>query len=89
MNKRLLLSSCLIGLFVLIVLVQNQKPLATGEIQSLTYNNDITLIKIKNLSEEIIVFDFLYLENNASVQVYGKREFYKNKTQIIADKITR
>ncbi len=89
MNKQqiLLIISFTLILF-LIVITQNIKNFSEGEISNITIGAIRTIINLKNSELDFVSFDGIEnLENCRKVRVFGKEEIYKNKKQIIIDKI--
>ena len=79
----------LIGILLLIFITQSTRQTQTGVIKSIhTYNNRI-VIQLKNSPEELIVFtnNPINLKNGDTIKFQGRQELYKNKKQIIINKI--
>ena len=87
--KKLFFSLSLLGIFLLLCLQTTQKPLIQGEIEKVKYQQNSISILVN--STEIIIFtsQILNLQKGDKIEVYGKKEIYKNKEQIIADKIIK
>ena len=79
----------LIGVFILLILSQNQKPIIHGKIQKINYGNNKISIFLQNNQIEIVLFtnQILNLQKDQQINVYGYEEKYKDKQQIIVDKI--
>ena len=78
------------GILILLFLTQIQKPIIEGTISEIKYSQNKITILLKNQETEIILFTenpLINLKENKQIAVYGKKEIYKNKPQIIADKI--
>jgi len=88
-KTKLFLALYLISLLFLILIFSPQKPSAQGKIKSIGYQTGLTTITLENLPEEIVIFtdEILLLKKSDSILVYGKKETYHGKKQIIADKI--
>lgn len=79
----------LIGVLTLILTVQITKEIQTGIIKSIHPSNNKITIQLKNYSTELVIFDTapLKLKSGDIIDFQGKSEIYKNKKQIIVDKI--
>ena len=79
----------LIGIPSLIFALQITKPIHTGVIKSIQTSNTKTKIKLENYSTELIIFETtpLNIKKGDTIEFQGKKEIYKNKEQIIVDKI--
>ena len=79
----------LFGILLLIFLTQTTKQTQIGTIKSIQYSNNKITIQLENNSVELILFDTtnINLSKGDTIKFQGKRETYKNKEQIIADKI--
>lgn len=79
----LMLSIALI--LILLIIVELQKPLASGEVSKISGSNPVK-ISLENQGDEIILFTKkLNITVGAQIRVYGSRQ---NKQEIIANKIT-
>jgi len=87
-NEKLYFILSLLGVLILFVLSEFNQPVLTGKINFVNYYSERTIIILNESEREIILFDTAQLFNEGDeIIVYGKTEKYKNKTQIIADKI--
>ena len=80
----------IIGILILLILSQtNSPPTIEGKIKSIKYGNNRIIINLENHNQEIIIFStqLLNLQQGQESLIHGRQETYKNKTQIIADKI--
>jgi hypothetical protein len=69
-----------------------EKILVKGKIQEISYQKSSIEIVLENQNKsnlEIIMFTdkILNLKQNQTVQIYGKLDSYRNKLQLIVDKI--
>ena len=78
----------LLGILTLIFLTQT-KPTQTGTIQTITTSQNKIIITLKNFEPELIIFDTpsLNLSKGDQIKFQGKPDTYKNKQQIIIEKI--
>jgi len=79
----------LIGIILLLFISQTQKPILSGKVNTIKQStNKITLTVFENKTEIILFTNkVLNLNKQNMIEVYGSLEVYKNKTQIIAEKI--
>lgn len=79
----------ILGIFSLMILTQTTKQIQTGKIKEIKYSNEIITIQIENLEEELVLFHKhqVDLKENDVISFQGKSDTYKNKKQIIVDKI--
>ena len=71
-----------------------EKVMIKGKIQEINYQKNSIELVLENQNKsklEIIMFTdkILNLKQNQTVQIYGKVDSYKNKLQIIIDRITQ
>ena len=78
----------LLGILTLIFLAQT-KPIQIGTIKEIKYSNNKIIIHLKNFEPELIIFDtnHLNLKKEDQIKFQGKPDIYKNKNQIILEKI--
>jgi len=78
----------LLGILVLTFLAQSQKT-QTGTIESIQFFNNKITINLENFEPELILFDtdFINLKKGDKIEFQGKPDIYKNKKQIIINKI--
>ncbi|MBC8435156.1 hypothetical protein H8D91_01495 [archaeon] len=89
MNKKqiLLITSFILILF-LIIFTQSFKDFDEGEISNIKISTTRTILNLKNNEMDFISFDKIEnIEKCNKVKIYGKEELYKNKKQILIDKI--
>lgn len=92
MNKqKLFFILSIIGILILLFLTTTSKPIIQGTIKEIKYGNNKITIQLENHNQEIILFSnkILNLQAGQNISIQGKQEVYKNKTQIIADKILK
>jgi len=79
----------ILGTLILIFLSQITTPTYTGTIESIQSSNNKIIIEIENSSTELILFDTTYinLSKNDKIEFQGRQDIYKDKKQIIVDKI--
>jgi len=89
--KKILFILVILGILFLLILAKNQKPITQGKISSIAYKSNLITINLENNEQEIVLFTnkILDLKENQTIKVYGTQETYKNKKQIIADKIIK
>jgi hypothetical protein len=88
--KKLLFIISIFLIFILILLSTSINPLQySGIIEKTNYNQDSISFYLKNLSIQFIIFTnkFIMLKENQQIKIQGKLEVYKNKTQVLVDKI--
>jgi hypothetical protein len=87
-KKQILLIITLTGILMLLLLNQIENPIIEGKIDSLEKEESLTILKINQT--RIIIFEKIeQLEINENVKIFGRKELYKNETQIIAEKIKK
>jgi len=81
----------LLGILLLIFLTQTTKQTQIGTIESIQSSNNKIIIQLENTQTELIIFDtpFITLKKGDTVEFQGRQDVYKNRTQIIIDKITK
>ena len=79
----------LLGILLLIFLTQTTKQTQIATIKSIQSSNNRITIQIENNSVELIIFDapFTNLKKGDIIEFQGHQNIYKNKTQIIIDKL--
>ena len=79
----------LLGILLLILLSQTTKQTQTATIESIQSSSNKIIIQIENTETELILFDtpFINLKKGDTIEFQGRQDIYKNKTQIIIDKI--
>jgi DNA/RNA endonuclease YhcR with UshA esterase domain len=93
MNQRkltqLFLFLTILGILLLTIITQNQGPITEGIITSLEISEKQTKIKLSDEPRELILFGnpSENLATGQKVIVYGREETYRNKQQILVDKI--
>ncbi|MCD4771382.1 hypothetical protein K8R30_03120 [archaeon] len=87
--EKLTLILTLLGILLLIFLAQT-KSIQTATISSIHYSPTKTTIQLENHSAELIIFDKinLSLNKNDQIKFQGKSSIYKNKKQIIIERIS-
>jgi len=85
-SKMIILS--LVGILTLIFLSTQQESF-TGKIQKIQYKENRIILCIENTSSEFIVFSerFLNIKNGDIIEIYGRKDNYRGKPQVIVDKI--
>lgn len=88
-TKILFLLSIIGILFLLILMKTTEKPITTGKIEKINPQKNKISIFLKNNPPEIVLFTdkVVELKQEQEIEIYGRQEKYKNKLQIIADKI--
>ena len=79
----------LLGVLLLIFLTQTTKQTQIATIESISSSSNKIIIQIENNPAELIIFDtpFINLKKGDTIEFQGRQDIYKNKTQIIIDKI--
>jgi DNA/RNA endonuclease YhcR with UshA esterase domain len=79
----------LTGILLLILLAQTTPQTQTGKIKSIRSSNNKITIQLENNSAELILFDTSYinLSKGNTISFQGRRDTYKNKEQIIINKL--
>lgn len=90
-SEKLLLFLSIIGILIIILLSQIITPTYTGKITSIQSSNNKITIEIENSLTELILFEttFINLTKGKTIEFQGRKDTYKNKPQIIIDKITK
>ena len=88
-TSKITLILTLLGILLLIFLAQT-KPIQTATIKSVYSSPTKTTIQLENHSAELIIFDEikLSLNKNDEIKFQGKASIYKNKKQIIIERIS-
>lgn len=81
----------IIGIFILLILSNFNKPIITGEVSSIKMNKNSITLEIKNNSEEILIINKTKLPEKIKkgdlIEIYGNKQLQLNKTIIFTDKI--
>jgi len=88
-TSKITLILTLLGILLLIFLAQT-KPIQTATIKSIHYSPTKTTIQLESQPAELIIFDEinLSLNKNDKIKFQGKSSTYKNKKQIIVERIS-
>jgi len=88
--SKLTLILTLIGILTLTLIAQT-KPIQTGIISEIQTSQTKTTIQLINHTTELIIFDTpnLNLKPGDQIKFQGKPDIYKNKKQIIIEKISK
>lgn len=89
MIKKILFVLSLIGILSLIFLTQITKQTQTGTIKSIQTSNNKITIQLENNPIELIIFNipFINFKKGDTIKFQGRQDVYKDKKQIIIDKI--
>ena len=93
MNNRkltkLLLTLILLGILTLLIISQNLKLLASGTIEKIEILEKQIKINLKGEDRSIVLFETspIQISVGQKIEIYGKEGMYRNKKQIIVDKI--
>jgi hypothetical protein len=90
-KEQILLIISIMGIIILLILINFQKPILTGKISSIKTSADKTTINLENHKEIITIQNKtkLNLQKNDFVKIYGRTSLFKNQTFIFPDKITK
>ena len=79
----------LLGILLLIFLTNTTKQTQIATIESIQSSNNKIIIQIENNSAELILFDtpLTNLKKGDTIEFQGRQDTYKNRTQIIIDKL--
>ena len=79
----------ILSILLLIFLSKITIPIQTGTIDSIQFNENTIKIQLEKNPTELILFEtnFIPLKKGDSIKFQGRYDVYKNKTQIIVDKI--
>lgn len=88
-STKMLFIISLLGILILIILAQNAKKIESGIVKSITQSNKKITIKLENRTEELIIFDAFLpkIKKGNIIKFQGKKELYKNREQIVVDKL--
>ena len=90
MNQKLLLTLTLLGILTLSILAIS-KPTQEGIVKSIQTSQNKITIHLEKFTPELILFQTSYttLQKGDKIKFSGRPDTYKNKEQIIVDKITK
>tara|TARA_Y100000310_G_C20656328_1_gene802169 strand:- start:319 stop:603 length:285 start_codon:yes stop_codon:yes gene_type:complete len=90
-KQKLFFILSILGILILLFLTTTTKPIIQGKVESINYGNNKITLQLENHNQEIILFSnqILNLQQGQDISIQGREEIYKNKTQIIADKIIK
>ncbi len=91
MNKIILLDIIILFTIFVGILSININDRIEGNIKSVDYGNNKITIYLNNKENPIIVFEnsILNLKNGDTIIAYGKNDLYRQKQQLIAEKIVK
>ena len=86
---KITLTLSILGILILFPLTQT-KQINNGTIESIQFSKNKITIQLENNPTELILFDtsFTTLKKGDTIYFQGRRDTYKNKEQIIVDKLT-
>lgn len=87
MNKKTFLIITIFSIFILVVISSYTEQTYSGKIKTIEAKNTKTTIILKDYNETFVSFDKISVEECNEVEISGKEDTYKNKKQIIIDKI--
>jgi DNA/RNA endonuclease YhcR with UshA esterase domain len=90
MKKKIIFTLILLELLLLLILTQVTKEIEiTGRIHKINYAENRIVIKLTDHSEELVLFgeELLNLKEGEEVLISGRKENFRNKTQILVDQI--
>ena len=81
----------IISIILLIFFAQNNQPILTGKIDSITYSENKIVISLENFEKKLILFDAstLNLKKGDLIEFQGRQDLYKNEEQLIVDNIKK
>jgi len=89
--ERIFIILTIIGIFLLLILSNFNKPILTGEISSIKITQNSINLKIENHSEDILIINKTKLpeiiKKGDIIEIYGNKQLQLNKTIIFTDKI--
>ncbi len=89
--ERIFIILTIIGIFLLLILSNFNKPILTGEISSIKITQNSINLKIENHSEDILIISKTRLpeiiKKGDIIEIYGNKQLQLNKTIIFTDKI--
>ncbi|MDH3353060.1 MAG: hypothetical protein OEL87_01290 [Nanoarchaeota archaeon] len=87
--KEIVFFFSLIGILFLIFLTQSTGKIKSGKIKSVQASTNKITIKLEKFPSELIIFNpsYIILKRGDIIEFQGRQEVYKNKEQIIVDKI--
>lgn len=90
-TERILLLLSILGIFILLILSNFNKPTITGEISKIVQTKNSIQINLENKQEEILILNKSILpekiKKGDKIEIYGDRQTNLNKTTIFANKI--
>ncbi|MCR4285155.1 MAG: hypothetical protein NUV97_03885 [archaeon] len=89
--KKILFLVSILGVLLLIAIAQNSGKTFKGEVSSISFSPDKITIRLENFKEKLIIFNEkdLDIKTGDPIEFSGKKEIYKNESQILIDKIVR
>lgn len=89
--ERIFLILSIIGIFILLILSNFNKPILIGEILNIKYTKNSIDIMLINHSENILIINKTKLKekikNGDKIEIYGNKQKSINETIIFTDKI--
>ena len=87
--QKLMLLTSILGISILILTTPAINKYQTATIKSIQSSNNKITIQTQNNETELILFDTTStnLTKNEKIKFQGRRDLYKNKKQVIIDKL--
>tara|TARA_Y100000310_G_scaffold345856_1_gene471521 strand:+ start:1937 stop:2224 length:288 start_codon:yes stop_codon:yes gene_type:complete len=87
--EKILFILSIMGILLLLFFSQLIKESYTGKIESIRYSPNKIIISLENQEENLVIFEnkIFNLKKGNKILYQGKKDIYKEKEQIIIDKI--
>jgi len=89
--ERIFLIISIIGIFILLILSNFEKPILTGEISNIKITKNSISLNLVNFQENILIINKTKLPEKIKkgdlIEVYGDKQISLNETTIFTDKI--
>jgi len=91
MNSKVLFQISIFLLLINMMLLESSKEPILGTIESIRYSNKKITLTLQENNDTFIIFseDFLNLNKNDKVKIYGTKNIYKKQEQIIISKLIK
>jgi len=88
--ERIYLILSILGIFILLILSNFNKPVLTGEVSSFKITKNSINIHLQNQLEDIVLINKTKIQNikqGDTIQIWGDKQISINQTTIFVDKL--
>jgi len=91
MDSKVLFQISILLLLINIILLESSKEPILGTVQSIRYSNNKITLTLQENEDVFIIFteDFLDINKDDKVKIYGTKNIYRKQEQIIVSKLIK